>query len=119
ADALGRVLVELGQSLDAVVNIEVPDAVLVDRAAGRRSCRNGHVYHVTANPPQVADRCDVCGEPLMQRDDDRPEVVRERLAVYQRQTAPLIEYYRSRGLLRTVDGNQPVAAVAAAIRRSV
>lgn len=119
ADALDRILTDLAQPLDAVVSIEVPDDVLLNRSTGRRSCQNGHVYHVTANPPKLAGVCDVCGEPLFQRDDDRPAVVEERLQVYRRQTAPLIAYYRDKGVLRTVDGTQSVDAVSAAIRLGV
>lgn len=83
-----------GVQLDYVLEIDVPDEAIIERMSGRRvHAPSGRTYHVRFNPPRVADRDDVTGEPLMQRDDDREETVRERLAVYQRQTRPLVEYY--------------------------
>lgn len=117
ADGLGRLLDELDRPLEAVVNIRVPDEVLVERAVGRRSCPEcGEIYHVRTRPPRVEGVCDRCGAQLVQRSDDNEATVRNRLAVYHRQTAPLIDYYRERGLLRDVDGTRSVAEVSAAIR---
>ncbi|MFO7171984.1 MAG: adenylate kinase [Bacillota bacterium] len=120
ADGLGQLLEELQMPLQAVVNIVVPESVLVDRAVGRRTCKEcGEIYHLRTRPPRRDGVCDRCGGELVHRSDDNPETVRARLAEYHAKTAPLIEYYRSRGLLREVDGTQPVAAVSAAIRKVV
>jgi adenylate kinase len=106
AQALDRIESGLGRQIAAVVLLEVSDAVLEERLTGRRSCpKDGMMYHVTANPPRQTDRCDACGSPLAVRSDDRPDVVRDRLRVYHRETEPVIEYYRSRGLLRNVNGS--------------
>jgi adenylate kinase len=107
ADALDRVLGEHGRPLSAVLLIDVPDDVLVDRIGGRRQCPDGHVYHVDFDPPAREGVCDLDGKPLTQREDDKPETVRERLRVYHRETEPLVERYEKRGLLRRVDGTQP------------
>ncbi|MCG0238185.1 MAG: adenylate kinase [Firmicutes bacterium] len=120
ADGLERLLEELQMPLEAVVNIVVPDTELVERAVGRRTCKEcGEIYHLRTRPPQKEGVCDRCGGELVHRSDDNPETVRARLAEYHAKTAPLIEYYRSRGLLREVDGTQPVAAVSEAIRKVV
>lgn len=120
AEALEGVLAGLGMALDRVVNLVVETEELVSRLAGRRVCgRCGASYHVVSNPPREAGRCDRCGGDLIQRDDDREETVRERLAVYARQTAPLVDYYRGRGLLVEVNGQQPPDAVMRAIREAV
>lgn len=120
AEALEQVLTELGVRLDKAVSLTVRTEELVRRLSGRRICgKCGATFHVVANPPREADRCDVCGGDLVQREDDREETVRERLAVYERQTAPLIDYYRRHGLLAEVDGEQPLDAVTQAVRRAV
>lgn len=120
ADALGRMLVEIGQPLNAVVNISVPDGVLVDRAVGRRTCKScGAIYHLVSRPPQAEGVCDLCSGELMQRADDNVETVQNRLAVYHRQTAPLIEYYRAQGRLQEVEGTQAPEAVTAALLKAV
>lgn len=120
ADGLGQLLEELKMPLQAVVSIEVPDEELVDRAVGRRTCKNcGEIYHIRNKPPRVEGLCDKCGGELIQRSDDNAETVKSRLAEYHGKTAPLIDYYRSRGLLKVVDGTQPVAAVSEAIRKVV
>ena len=105
ADALTEVLARMGQSIDHVVSIEVPDEELVERLTGRRTCRNcGAMYHVKFSPPKKPGVCDKCGGELFQRDDDKEETIRARLKVYQDQTAPLIAYYEKAGLLRRVSG---------------
>ncbi|MGB9867165.1 MAG: adenylate kinase [Bacillota bacterium] len=112
ARALEQMLTELGLSLDAAVYITVPVERLVERSAGRMVCSKcGAAYHVRFNPPRVERVCDACGGELYQRDDDRPETVTQRLQVYERDTAPLVEYYRQRGLLKEIDGDQPVEKV--------
>ncbi len=108
ARALDQQLAESGRPLDAVLVIETPDDLLVERITGRRSCPScGSVYHVAYLRPQVAGRCDKCGTELTQRADDTEEVVRERLSAYVAQTAPVIEYYVSAGGQRvvTIDGS--------------
>ncbi len=105
AEALDRVLEEHGQALDRVVLFQIEDAELVARLTGRRVCRAcGRNYHVVFSPPAQADRCDACGGALYQRSDDEEATVRRRLAVYARDTRPLIEYYRGRGLLARISG---------------
>lgn len=103
AEALEAVLADTGTPLDAVVLFEVEVDELVGRLTGRRSCPDGHIYHVTANPPEVDGVCDVDGKELYQREDDTEEVVRNRLEVYEAQTAPLVDFYRERDLLVTVE----------------
>ena len=102
AEALDQVLGYGG--LEVVSVIDVPADEIVNRIAGRRSCRNAHIFNVNTNPPQEEGICDTCGQPLLQRPDDAEEVVRTRLAVYDQQTAPLIKYYEKRGLVRHVNG---------------
>lgn len=117
ADALGVALEELGKSIDAVVSVEVDMPLLLDRLTARRTCRGcGGIFNVISQPEAASGVCPQCGGELYQRDDDTIETVSNRLAVYERNTAPLIEYYRERGLLRPVDGNQPVDDVFAAIQ---
>ena len=103
-------------TVDAVIEIFVPDAAIVNRMSGRRTCPGcGATFHVLHNPPKKDGVCDTCGASLVVRPDDDPEVVRGRLKVYHEQTEPLIAYYRERGLLKTVDGERPLAEVAALI----
>lgn len=94
-------------SVDMAINIAVDDEAVIKRIAGRRMCKCGETYHTST---YGADECAKCGSKLYQRDDDREEVVRERLRVYDRQTKPLIEFYAKRGVLHTVDGNKGVEA---------
>ena len=102
-------LEEMGITLDRVISIEVPDAVIEERMTGRRVCAAcGASYHVTDNPSRDGKTCDGCGTELTTRADDAPEVVSSRLAVYHELTEPLKEYYEKKGILRTVDGNGSV-----------
>lgn len=120
AEALAGMLADLGLSLDAVVKIDVPDSLLVERAEGRRVCRNcGATYHVKFNPPAVPGVCDKCGGELYQRSDDTADKLQVRLNEYHQQTAPVLEYYQSKGLVKTVDGDQPMESVTAAIKKAV
>ncbi len=112
AEALDKTLESLGIKLDAVLNIAVPREKLVARLTGRRVCRScGQSYHVLFNPPQVEGKCDKCGGELYQRSDDTEATVNNRLDVYEAQTQPLIDYYQAKGLLREVNGDQPIAKV--------
>lgn len=105
ADALDGTLKQMGSSIDHVVNIEVEDEELVKRLTGRRTCKDcQEPYHILFSPPKVEGVCDKCGGELIQRKDDQEETIRERLRVYQEQTAPLIAYYEKLGLLRDVPG---------------
>jgi adenylate kinase len=107
-----------GVRLVPLITLDDNEAVL--RISGRRSCRTcGAVYHITYNPPQTPGVCDKDGGELYQRDDDREEVVRNRLFVYYKQTAPLIGYYFAKGLLVELDGAQPIAAVYAALEAAL
>jgi len=118
ADALGQTLQELGITLDGVVNLEVSEAELVRRLTGRRVCpKCGANYHVMFSPPRTEGKCDDCGTGLIQRDDDREETVRRRLEVYRNQTQPLIAYYQEKGLLKTVNGEQPMDKVSQDLAR--
>ena len=109
---------EIGVDVHAVVELVVPDEIVVERISGRRVHQpSGRVYHVTFNPPKVADRDDETGEALIHRSDDMEDTVRERLSVYQRQTAPLIEYYRdSSATYFETDGTTTVESIGEAIR---
>jgi adenylate kinase len=112
ADALAEMLTGLGRTVTAALLIDVPDSELVRRLAGRRMCvKAGHNYHVEFDPPKHEGVCDQDGSRLIQRDDDKPEVIQNRLAVYHRQTKPLVDYYDRQGLLRRIDGTRPPAAV--------
>jgi adenylate kinase len=104
AEALDGAFAELDRALTAVLLFDVPDEEVVRRLSGRRVSPAGRPYHVEFNPPKVPGKCDVDGSDLIQRDDDKPEVIRKRLEVYHRSTAPLVQYYEERGLLRRFDG---------------
>jgi adenylate kinase len=105
AQSLDEILKKRGLALDSVLSVQVPPRVIVERLAGRRTCKNcGALYHQDFDPPQKNGVCDRCGGELLQRDDDREETISARLKVYETQTAPLIGYYRERGLLREIDG---------------
>ena len=120
AEALDEALSDQGYGIDAVPYIAVPDDVLVDRVSGRRICRDcGESYHVKFNPPEEPGVCDKCGGELYQRDDDKPETVRKRLEVYWKQTSPLIDYYRDKGLLVEIDGDQSIDTVTKELREAL
>ena len=119
AEALDRALEQLGRRLTAVLYIDVPDEEIVRRLSGRRISKSGRVYHVEFDPPKHEGRCDVDGSPLIQRDDDKPETIRKRLAVYHEQTEPLIHHYEERGLLRRVDGTRSPTEVHDHLRAAV
>ena len=95
----------MGLGLQSVLLVQVPHRIIVERLAGRRTCKNcGALYHLNFNPSTREGICDRCGGELLQRDDDREETISARLKVYDKQTAPLVDYYRQRGILREIDG---------------
>ena len=107
AETLDEILVGVDASLAVVISIAVPEDVLVERASGRRICRTcGQSYHLKFDPPKESGKCDKDGGELYQREDDKAETVKQRLAVYQAQTSPLVEFYRARGILQEVNGDQ-------------
>lgn len=105
ADALGSAIEQTGRRLTGTFLITVSDEVVVKRLSGRRISKSGRIYHVDFDPPKVAGKDDVDGSELIQRDDDKEETIRKRLAVYRQQTEPLIAYYEERGLLWRFDGS--------------
>ncbi|MBL8692964.1 MAG: adenylate kinase [Planctomycetes bacterium] len=118
AEALDRNLGARGIRLDAVLSFEIGDEVLIDRASGRLICRGcGAAYNTRSAPPKQVGVCDRCSQPLYRRDDDRPEVVKERLRVYREQTQPLIAYYQERSLLRTIDADRSIQVIARELDR--
>ncbi len=117
ADALDRIFAENGQKLDAVVSFNLSDEEVVTRLSGRRQCKAcGSGYHVLFKKPAAEGRCDLCGGELYVRDDDHEATIRGRLKVYHQQTAPLIDYYKQRGLLRSVSGRGEIDDVFEQIR---
>ncbi len=118
ARALDQYLVSTGKSLDHVIALSAPDEVVVHRLSGRLTCNNcGGTYHETNRQPRNFGTCDVCGGRLQIRSDDDPEAVRTRLQVYAERSAPLLDYYRSQGLLRDVDASGEVEEVYALIEK--
>jgi adenylate kinase len=113
AEALDAMLAEHGRKLDHVILMEVEEAALVDRIAGRFTCpKCGASYHERYNQPKIGGRCDICGgTDLVHRADDRPEAIATRLDAYRNQTAPILPYYQGRGILRRVDGMAEIDAV--------
>ena len=120
SEALDRLLKDLGRPLDRVIFLEISEPELLHRLTGRRSCPACQsTYHLVSAPPRHPGVCDRCGSALVQREDDREATVRQRLAVYASQTAPLLDYYRSRGLLTIVPGEGSIDAIRSAIRRAM
>ncbi len=116
AEALDKILEEMGKKIDAVINIQVPEEEVVKRIVNRRTCKNcGAVYHLIYNPPKEDNKCDKCGGELYQRDDDKEETVRKRYQVYKEQTEPLVEYYAKKGILYNIDGTKSIEEVFAEI----
>ena len=116
AKALDDALTKIGEKMDYAIDVDVPDENIVNRMGGRRACLNcGATYHIVFNPTKVEGKCDACGADTVLRDDDKPETVQKRLAVYHEQTQPLIEYYDKQGILKSVDGTKPMDEVFSAI----
>ncbi len=112
AEVLEKELEKLGEKIDAAIDMEVPDESIIRRMSGRRACSScGATYHIVNVPPKKEGICDVCGEALILRDDDKEETVQKRLDVYHEQTQPLIEFYTKKGILKTVDGTQDMMSV--------
>ena len=112
AEALKVLLEEMGEKLDAVVNIDVPRDVILDRLTTRRTCTDcGEIYNVKSNPPKVEGVCDKCGGPVVQRDDETEEAISNRLDVYNEKTAPLAGFYEKEGLLLTVQATSSDAVI--------
>lgn len=121
AEGLDNLLAEFSGKVNIALYLNVRETVLLERLAGRWVCRGPqqHTYHLTFNPPKVAGRCDVCGAELYQREDDKADVQARRIKVFMDQTAPLIAFYRERGQLVQINGEQPVAQVTAELRAAV
>jgi adenylate kinase len=119
AEALDRALKKVRRRLTAALLIDVPEDDIVRRLSGRRVCPNGHTYHVEHNPPKKDGVCDVDGEPLSQREDDREETVRKRLQVYRDQTEPLVEYYDEHDILHRFDGTRSPTEVHDHLRATI
>ena len=118
AEALDEALEKLGEKMDYAIDVDVPDENIVSRMYGRRACTGcGATYHIVYNPSKKGEYCEVCGEKLILRDDDKPETVQKRLNVYHDQTQPLIDYYTKQSILRTVDGTQDMNDVFAEIAK--
>ena len=116
AEVWDKTLAEMGEKMDYAIDVDVPDENIVNRMGGRRACVNcGATYHIVNIPTKVEGICDKCNSETILRDDDKPETVQKRLSVYHEQTQPLIDYYKSQGILKTVDGTRPMDDVFAAI----
>ena len=116
AEVPDKALTELNDKIDYAINVDVPDENIVKRMSGRRACvACGATYHIEHIPPKKEGVCDKCGEPLILRDDDKPETVLNRLKVYHDQTQPLIDFYTGKGVLKSVDGTVDMQDVFASI----
>ena len=117
AEVLEDALNKLNDKIDFAIDVNVPDENIIKRMSGRRAClKCGATYHIEHVPPKKEGICDVCGEPLVLRDDDKPETVKNRLDVYHKQTQPLIDFYSERNILKTVDGTVDMMDVFNAIK---
>lgn len=116
AEGLDEILDKMGLRLNGVLSVQVPENILIERLAGRRTCRQcGALTHVAFNTPKTAGVCDRCGGELYQREDDKEETVAHRLEVYRAQTAPLVDYYQKRSLVRVIDGVGEIGVIRARI----
>lgn len=116
AESLDAALAKMGQKIDYAIDVEVPDENIINRMSGRRACvKCGATYHLQYAKPKANGVCDVCGEQLILRDDDKPETVQKRLTVYHQQTQPLIDYYENQNALKEVDGTKDMEDVFADI----
>ena len=118
AESLDAALAAKGEAIDYAIDVDVPDENIINRMSGRRACvACGATYHIVHIPTKVEGICDRCGEKLILRDDDKPETVKKRLDVYHAQTQPLIDYYTTKNVLKSVDGTQDMEDVFKAIVR--
>ena len=116
AEALDAALAKINEKMDYAIDVDVPDENIITRMSVRRACLNcGATYHIVSIPTKVEGICDRCGSPVVLRDDDKPETVKKRLEVYHEQTQPLIDYYKKKDILKTVNGVQPMEDVFKAI----
>ncbi|MCI5569339.1 MAG: adenylate kinase [Lachnospiraceae bacterium] len=117
AEALTEALKKRNEAIDFALDVDVPDENIVSRMSGRRACLNcGATYHIVFAAPKKEGVCDICGKELVLRDDDKPETVQKRLAVYHEQTQPLIEYYKNAGVLHKLDGTKDINDIFASIK---
>lgn len=120
AKTLDHILREMNLPLDAVMNIDVPLEKLVERLSGRLTCpKCNAIYHVLYNPPRQKGLCDTCGKELYQRADDTPKAITHRFETYKKQTAPLIQYYKDKGILITIDGTKSIDEISADIKKII
>jgi adenylate kinase len=120
AEALDRILDDINKNLDGVVNVDVTANELIRRLSGRRTCRTCQAtYHVTSNPPKVAGICDQCGGELYQRADDTEAAIKNRIEVYKKQTQPLIDYYKKKGILIDIDGEREIDEVRSDVMKAL
>lgn len=116
ADSLGKMLESRNRTIDRAILFEVAESELIKRLSGRRTCpKCAAMFHVDSAPPKKEGICDVCSSHLIQRDDDKPEVIQHRMSVYRRETEPLVEFYRKLGVLRSINAMQSPTQVAAAL----
>ncbi len=120
AESLDALLKKLALSLNCVLSVQVPRAVIIERLAGRRTCKKcGALCHMVFDPPKRDGVCDHCGGELFQREDDKEETIANRLAVYDAQTAPLVDYYRRQGILREIDGVGSIDEIRARVMKAL
>ena len=118
AEALDQVLKTTGKKLDHVLHLTLEDQTIIDRLSKRRSCpKCGAIFHLENKPPRANGRCDVCTTAIVQRDDDKPEVIRRRLEVYREKTQPLLDFYEKKGKIKTIRGDIDLQQLPAALRR--
>lgn len=118
AEALERMLEASGKRLDHVLHVTLEDEVIIDRLSKRRSCpKCGAIFHLENKPPRMNGKCDTCSTALVQRDDDKPEVIRRRIEVYREKTRPVLDFYEKRGEIKTIRGDIDLKQLPAALRR--
>jgi adenylate kinase len=118
AEALERILKTSGKKLNHVLHIELEDETIIDRLSRRRSCpRCGAIFHLDNKPPRARGKCDACDTELVQRDDDKPEVIRRRLEVYREKTRPLLDFYEKKGLIKVIRGDIKLTDLPANLER--
>jgi adenylate kinase len=120
AEALDEILEDINKRLDAVINVDVGASELVRRLSGRWSCKScGAPYNLATKPPKVPGICDACGGELYQRDDDKEAAIKNRIAVYKKQTEPVLNYYKKKGILIDIDGEREIEEVTADVRKAL